>query len=173
MRLWGLQRVGHLLSDFTFTFVHWRRKWQPIPVSCLENPRNGRAWWAAVYGGLSSSSSIWIPLILSTTLKGKCLYTHTHTHTHTHTQYRTWVWANSEQQWRIGKPGVPRFMRSQRIRQTEQLNNNTEEPGGLQPRGTQRFRHDWVSTGTHTRTHICIFKCHPWIYTVSYPQNSL
>ena len=26
----GSQRVGHLLSDFTF--MHWRRKWQPIPV---------------------------------------------------------------------------------------------------------------------------------------------
>ena len=26
----GPQRVGHLLSDFTFT--HWRRKWQPTPV---------------------------------------------------------------------------------------------------------------------------------------------
>ena len=25
------------LSDFTFT--HWRRKWQPTPVSCLENPQ--------------------------------------------------------------------------------------------------------------------------------------
>ena len=30
----GLRRVGHLLSDFTFTFhfMHWRRKWQPTPV---------------------------------------------------------------------------------------------------------------------------------------------
>ena len=26
------RRVGHLLSDFTFTFIHWRRKWQPTPV---------------------------------------------------------------------------------------------------------------------------------------------
>ena len=34
-----------------FTFMHWRRKWQPTPVfSCLENPRDGGAWWAAVYG---------------------------------------------------------------------------------------------------------------------------
>ena len=97
-----------------FTFMHWRRKWQPTPVflpreshgqrrlvgcclwgrieldtterlhfhfslscigegngnplqcSCLENPRDGGAWWAALYGvapgrtwlkGLSSSSS--------------------------------------------------------------------------------------------------------------------
>ena len=28
----GSRRVGHLLSDFTFTFMHWRRKWQPTPV---------------------------------------------------------------------------------------------------------------------------------------------
>ena len=27
----GSQRVGQL-SDFTFTFMHWRRKWQPTPV---------------------------------------------------------------------------------------------------------------------------------------------
>ena len=30
-----------------FTFMHWRRKWQP---TCLENPRDEGAWWAAVYG---------------------------------------------------------------------------------------------------------------------------
>ena len=34
--------------------MHWRRKWQsgngnPLQCSCLENPRDGRAWWAAVY----------------------------------------------------------------------------------------------------------------------------
>ena len=49
-----------------FTFMHWRRKWQPTPVFCLENPRDGGAWGAAVYGvtesrtrlkRLSSSSS--------------------------------------------------------------------------------------------------------------------
>ena len=68
-----------------FTFLHWRRKWQPTPVflpeesqgwrslvgcrlwgslgkntgegdgtplqySCLENPMDGGAWWAAVHG---------------------------------------------------------------------------------------------------------------------------
>ena len=31
--------------------MHWRRKWQPwIQCSCLENPRDGGAWWAAIYG---------------------------------------------------------------------------------------------------------------------------
>ena len=28
----------------------WRRKWQPTPVFCLENPRDGGAWWAAIFG---------------------------------------------------------------------------------------------------------------------------
>ena len=112
----GPQRVGHdwASSLSLFTFMHWRRKWQPTPVflpgesqgrgslvgfrlwgcteldmterfhfhfslscigegngnplqcSCLENPRDGGAWWASVYGvaqswtwlkRLSSSSS--------------------------------------------------------------------------------------------------------------------
>ena len=96
----GSLQVGHdwVTSLSLFTFMHWRRKWQPTPVflpgetqgwgslvgcspwghdksdttewlhfhfslscigegngtppqySCLENPRDGRAWWAAVYG---------------------------------------------------------------------------------------------------------------------------
>ena len=42
--------------------------------SCLENPRDGGAWWAAVYGvaqswtqlkRLSSSSSIYMSMLLS------------------------------------------------------------------------------------------------------------
>ena len=47
----GLLRVGHdrATSLSLFTFMHWRRKWQPTWCSCLENPRNGGAWWAAIY----------------------------------------------------------------------------------------------------------------------------
>ena len=62
------QRVGHdwVTSLSLFTFTHWRRQWHPLQCSCLENPRDGGAWWAAVYGvtqsrtrlkWLSSSSS--------------------------------------------------------------------------------------------------------------------
>ena len=47
----GLLRVRHdwVTSLSLFTFMHWRRKWQPLQCSCLENPRDGGAWWAAVY----------------------------------------------------------------------------------------------------------------------------
>ena len=64
----GSLRVGHdwATSLSLFIFMHWRRKWQPLQCSCLENPRDGEAWWAAIYGvaqnqtrlkRLSSSSS--------------------------------------------------------------------------------------------------------------------
>ena len=64
----GSRRVGHncATSLSLFTFMHWRRKWQQLQRSCLENPGDGGAWWAAIYGvaqswtrlmQLSSSSS--------------------------------------------------------------------------------------------------------------------
>ena len=49
-----------------FTFMHWRRKWQPTPVFLPGESEGWGAWWAAVYGvaqswtrlkWLSSSSS--------------------------------------------------------------------------------------------------------------------
>ena len=41
----GSQRVGHLLSDFTFTFMHWRGKWQPTPVFL---PGESQGQWSLV-----------------------------------------------------------------------------------------------------------------------------
>ena len=66
----GSLGVGHdwATSLSLFTFMHWRRKWQPTPVFLPGDvhPRDGGAWWAAVHGvaqsrtwlkRLSSSSS--------------------------------------------------------------------------------------------------------------------
>ena len=50
----GSLRVGHnwVTSLSLFTFMHWRKKWQPTPVFMPgESQRWGSgAWWAAVYG---------------------------------------------------------------------------------------------------------------------------
>ena len=52
----GLQSVGSLRvrHDFTFTFTLLscigEGNGNPLQCSCLENPRDGGAWWAAVYG---------------------------------------------------------------------------------------------------------------------------
>ena len=69
----GLQSMGSLESDtterlhFHFSLSHiGEGNGNPLQCSCLENPRNGEDWWAAVYGiaqswtrlkRLSSSSS--------------------------------------------------------------------------------------------------------------------
>ena len=68
----GSLRVGHdrATSLSLFTFMHWRGNGSPLQYSCLENPRDRGAWWAAVYGvaqnltrlkRLSSSSSRGFP----------------------------------------------------------------------------------------------------------------
>ena len=64
--------IGFRLWDYwmtslsLFTFMHWRRKWQPTPVFLPGESQGGGAWWAAVCGvaqswtrlkRLSSSSS--------------------------------------------------------------------------------------------------------------------
>ena len=56
----GSRRVRHnwTTSLSLFTVMHWRRKWQPTPASCLENPRDGGAWWAAVYGVTQSRTRL-------------------------------------------------------------------------------------------------------------------
>ena len=72
----GSLRVGHdwATSLSLFTFMHWRRKWQPTPVFLPGESQGWRAWWAAVYGvtqsrirlkRLSSSSSPGILIDLS------------------------------------------------------------------------------------------------------------
>ena len=64
----GSLGVGHdwATSLSLFTFMHWRRKWQPTPVLLPGESQGWGAWWAAVYGvtqsrirlkWLSSSSS--------------------------------------------------------------------------------------------------------------------
>ena len=68
LQFMGSLRVRHdwATSLSLFTFMHQRRKWQPTPVFSPGDPRDGGAWWAAVYGvtqsrtwlkWLSSSSS--------------------------------------------------------------------------------------------------------------------
>ena len=58
-------RVGHdwVTSHSLFTFMHWRRKWQTTQCSCLENPRDGGAWWAAVH--VVAQSRTWLKRLSS------------------------------------------------------------------------------------------------------------
>ena len=46
----GVAKGQTQLGDFAFTFMHWRRKWQPAPVFLPGESQGRVAWWAAVYG---------------------------------------------------------------------------------------------------------------------------
>ena len=53
----GSRRVGH---DFTFDFslsCIGEGNGNPLQYPCLENPRDGGAWWAAFYGVSESDTT--------------------------------------------------------------------------------------------------------------------
>ena len=52
--------VGHdpATSLSLFTFMHWRRKWQPTPVFLPGESQGRGAWWAAVYGVAQSRTRL-------------------------------------------------------------------------------------------------------------------
>ena len=61
----GVAKSWTWLSDFTFTFhFHFslscigEANGNPLQRSCLENPRDGGAWWAAVYGVAQSGKRL-------------------------------------------------------------------------------------------------------------------
>ena len=62
-----LQSMGSLESDTTerfhfhfslFTFMHWRRKWQPTPVFLPGESQGREAWWAVIYGVAQSRTRL-------------------------------------------------------------------------------------------------------------------
>ena len=64
---WGLDTTERHHFHFLLSCI-WEGNGNPLQCSCLENPRDGGAWWAAVYGvsqsqtrlkWLSSSSSFY------------------------------------------------------------------------------------------------------------------
>ena len=56
----GSRRLGHdwVISLSLFTFMHWRRKWQPTPVFLPGESQGWGAWWAAVYGVAQSRTRL-------------------------------------------------------------------------------------------------------------------
>ena len=56
----GLLRVGHdwATSLSLFTFMHWRRQWQPTPVFLPGESQGQEAWLAAIYGVAQSRTRL-------------------------------------------------------------------------------------------------------------------
>ena len=96
----------------------------PLQCSCLENPMDRGTWWATVHG----VTKRW------TWLSDWAQHTHSHLAVqlfprsirlqlplYSYTEWMasltrwTWVWVNSGSWWWTGRPGVLRFMGSQRV----------------------------------------------------------
>ena len=126
----------------------------PLQCSCLENPRNGGAWWVAVYGvaqswtqlkRLSSSSSsngVWryIPYELVFSfwfLIGCCILFHTFPVYFTISPYFT--------TFQGGKYGMEKAM-APHSRTLAWKISWMEEPGRLHSMGSLRGGHDWATS---------------------------
>ena len=60
LQFMGSWRVGHdwETSLSLFTFMHWRRKWQPTPVFLPGESQGWWAWWAAISGVAQSRTQL-------------------------------------------------------------------------------------------------------------------
>ena len=61
--------------------MHWRRKCNQLQYSCLENPRDKEAWWAAIYGVAQSQTQLKQLSSSSNCLKTKLMSTMANIHT--------------------------------------------------------------------------------------------
>ena len=74
----GSLRVGHdweIHFHFSLSCIG-EGNGNPLQCSCLENPRDGGAWWAAVYG--VAQSWTWLKWLSSSSSSSSVLYSKTH-----------------------------------------------------------------------------------------------
>ena len=57
-RLDSVRRVHFLLRNFLFIFIFGEGNGNPLQYSCLENPVDRGAWWAAIYGVAQSRTRL-------------------------------------------------------------------------------------------------------------------
>ena len=107
----------------------------PLQCSCLENPRDGGAWWAAIYGAAQSRTRLrW--LSSSNHAKG---FPGPQRLKRMPAMWETWVRSLGWEDPLEKEMATHSSILAWRIPWME-------EPGGLQSTGSQRVRHDWVTS---------------------------
>ena len=74
--------------------VPWRRKWQPIWYSCLENLMDRAAWMAVVHGVTELNATVWLIHTHTHTHIHKYTHIHIHINTHTYTYIHTYTYTH-------------------------------------------------------------------------------
>ena len=57
-KLWSTKSTHKSKLHFSTLTMNGRRQWHPLQYSCLENPTDGGAWWAAVHGVAKSQTRL-------------------------------------------------------------------------------------------------------------------
>ena len=122
----GLLRVGHdwATSLWLFTFMHWRRKWQPTPVFLPGESQGRGARWAAVYG--VAQSWTWLKRRSSSRVKNLPA------------MQETWIQSLGSEDVLEKEMATHSSTLAWRILWTEEL-------GRLQSMGLQRVGHHWAA----------------------------
>ena len=113
-----ISKPTHVAANSITSFFFGEENGNPLQYSCLENPMDGGAWWAAVYGVAKSRNRL------------KQL-THTHTHTHSFS-------------WLSSIPLSERAMAPHSSTLAWKI-PWMEEPGRLQSMGSLRVGYNWVT----------------------------
>ena len=89
----GLQSMGSLLC---LTSLSCKGNGNPLQCSCLENPRDGGAWWAAVYG--VSQSQTRLKRLSSSRQHIKKLHNQSYGFSSSHCRCESWTIKKTEHQ---------------------------------------------------------------------------
>ena len=139
--------------------LSWVHLWQPTPVFCLENSMDREDWQATAHGSQRAGYNCVTENIY--------IFTHTHIYTyiyifgvslvaqrlkHLPAMQETWVQSLGQEDPLEKEMATHSSILAWRIPWTE-------EPGGLQPMGSQRVGHDWATSLSHTYFifYICIY----------------
>ena len=146
----GSLRVGHDWETSLSLSCIGEGNGNPLQCSCLENPRDGAAWWAAIYGATQSrtrlkrliSNLLWegngSPLqysCLGNPMDGGAWWTTVHG------VAKSWTWL-SDFTFTFHFHALEREMATHSGVLAWRI-PGTAQPGGLLSMGSHRVRHDW------------------------------
>ena len=130
----GSLRVGHnwITSLSLFLSCIGEGNGNPLQCSCLENPRDGGVWWAAIYGVAQSRPRL---KRLSKSSSRLCYGKEPACHCRRRKRHKFNPWVGKIP-WRRKRQPTPVFLFGE--------SPWTEERGGLQSMGSQTVGQDWI-----------------------------
>ena len=163
----GLQSMGSLESDTTeWLPFHFslscigEGNGSPLQCSCLENPRDGEAWWAAV-SGVAQSQTRLKQLSISNSSYERIDWSQGMSRCHLQLPWRL---TGKEFACQCRRLGFYPWVREDPLEKEMATHSNilvwripwTEKPGELQFMGLQRVRHEWWLNAFSLFTHVSI-----------------